>query len=162
MDPLALQSLLVGWMPVVRSSVALAYNVALVLGLALASLATMALARQLGLSRRGSILAAALYAAGPYAAGHYHHLNQLPTAGLPLIVLGLLRLHRGDGGGILWIGLGGSVQLLGGVYQAAALYLMLVCLLPTLWGVLSRRRALGLASWRWSAVSRVCVRSSCW
>ena len=74
MDPLWGQSLLVAWLPPPLRSVALTYNVALGLTLALAFGATVLLGRGLRLSRTASMLAGLVYALGPYAMSHLQAL----------------------------------------------------------------------------------------
>lgn len=146
MDSLAGQAMLVALLPGMRSWPAVAYNLALAGTLALAFLATVRLARELGLSRPAAWMSALVYTAGPHAAGHYHHLNQLPTPWLPLALWGLLRLSRGRWDGLAALLLSVLLQPLWGFYNLASLWMTVLIgvffLLPRLRG----RRGLALAA----------------
>ncbi len=144
MDSLFGQSLLVRFLPGMRVLPALAYNLCLVGTLLLAFLATVRLARELGLDRAAALLAAFVFTAGPHAAGHYHHLNQLPTPFLPLALWGLLRLGKGRWDGLLFLGLALGLQPLWGFYNLASLWVTLLLAAFFSLHALKTRQALGL------------------
>lgn len=144
MDTLFGQALLIYPLPFARDWPALAYNLCLMLTLALCFLATVRLARELELSRGAALLAATVFVLGPQAAGHFHHLNQLPAPFLPLALWGALRVSRGRPTGILWIAVAVFLQPLWGFYNLAVLWVALLCTLPFLLPGLGNRWGLAL------------------
>jgi hypothetical protein len=71
-----------------------AYNVAVLLALAVASFGFYALARRLGADRGAALLPAVTVPYMPPQMQHLSHLNLLAITGFPFLVLGLLRLLR--------------------------------------------------------------------
>jgi hypothetical protein len=100
MDPLLAQAWLlrVLWWGA-GTNPALDTNLLFVLTLASGFWATALLVRRLGMGNTAGALAGGVYVLGPFAAGHWLHLNQLPSAWIPLSVWAWQVLTRSDGVG---------------------------------------------------------------
>ena len=93
-DPMLGPALLAAPVRVLGGGAVLAYNVAVLLALALASFGFYVLARRLGADRGAALLPAVTVPYMPPQMQHLSHLNLLAIAGFPFLVLGLLRLLR--------------------------------------------------------------------
>ena len=116
-----------------------------------AGLAMYACARELTGSRFGSLVAAVIFAAAPSRIDHVMHLELLWTAFMPLVVLGTVRLLRGEARGAWLTGVSLGAQFLCCIYYG----LFLITVWPVMAGIewlrtrptLPRSTVLRAATW---------------
>ncbi len=133
LDPMVAQAFLlrlVWWGA--GSQVALDANLLFVLTLASGFWGMALLARRCGLRGGAAILAGVVYVLGPFAVGHWQHLNQLPSAWIPVALWAWLSLVDSGRSGRERIGASAvlvlcvSLQLSSSVYMSATLGVGLV------------------------------------
>lgn len=132
LDPMVGPSLVARLVP--GAGPALDYHVALWFTVSTAVLAMAWCGRRVGLAPIFALAAGVVYAVGPYAAGHFHHLNQVPSAGLPLALGALVALVRGErpwGAAAVFVA-GVALQTSWSLYGTAALGLGAVVLVAGL------------------------------
>jgi len=93
-DPLLGEAVLAAPVKLLGGSLAIGYNVAILIGFVLSAWAAYRLARWLGVSRAGSFLMGALFCFSPYRLCNLVDLNLLHTEFLPLGTLFALRFVR--------------------------------------------------------------------
>jgi hypothetical protein len=105
-----------------------------------AGLAMYACARAISGSRFGALVAAVIFAAAPSRVDHVMHLELLWTAFMPLAVLGVVRLLRGEARGARLAGASLAAQFLSCIYYGVFLVTVLPIVTAVEW--LRTRRSL--------------------
>jgi len=132
-DHQLLQSLLMVPVWLTTGSLALAYNLTLLLGLVASGLAMYVLARLVSGSTAAALLAGLIWMAWPYRTAHLLHLQLQALYLMPLAVWALLRVaaaRRWRDGVVLGVTAGG--QALGSVYHGEMTAWLLVLLAPVI------------------------------
>ena len=156
-DAIPLQALAAAPFLWLGAPVVVVYNALVWASFLTAGLATYACARAISGGRVGALVAAVIFSAAPSRIEHVMHLELLWTAGLPLAVLGGVRLLQGDRRGPRLAGLAIAGQFLTCIYYGVFLLTIGPIVVGVEWlrsrPMLPRRLWIRAAAWLAAAVA---------